>query len=170
MYLSPIDLGLATSGPDVNQVSSAENSSFHTDDEKDTGGEIATLYPTAALDIKLNNSFQDWENGPCLGQGLAIVVPTVAMLSLLKSRMMTPNYILQVHVNLILGLVQADKAVSLFYVRQLLFVAEQNLQDELEPIFIYQSILLIRFIIGQLFMDRHVIKNLDHSNVKCLIN
>ena len=41
---------------------------------------------------------------------------------------------------MILVLVQVDKAVS-FYVRQLLLVhvAEQNLQDELEPIFIYQS-------------------------------
>ena len=28
-----------------------EKSSFHTDDEKDTGREIAILYPTAVLDI-----------------------------------------------------------------------------------------------------------------------
>ena len=39
------------SGPDGDQISSVEKSSFHTDDEKDTGREIAILYPTAALDI-----------------------------------------------------------------------------------------------------------------------
>ena len=62
--------------------------------------------------------------------------------------------ILQVHINMILGLVQIDKAIS-FYLRQLLLVhvAEQNLQDKLELIFIYQSFLLTWCIIGQLFMD-----------------
>ena len=70
------DLGLAISGPDDDQASSVEKSSFHTGDEKDTGREIAILYPTAALDIKLNNSFKTGK----IGLGLAILVPTVVML------------------------------------------------------------------------------------------
>ena len=132
---------MATSGPDGNQASSGENSSFHTDDEKDAGREIATLYPTAALDIKLNNLFQDWEDRPCRSRtdsGNAVTIEVED----------DDTNILQARVNMILGLVPVDKAVS-FYVRQLLLVAEQNLQDELQPIFIYQSFLLTRFIIGR---------------------
>ena len=56
------------SGPNGDQASSVESSSFDTDDEKDTGREIE-IYLTAVLD-KAEGFIQDWK----VGSGPAIVV------------------------------------------------------------------------------------------------